>query len=225
MDVVSLVLWLVTVLGRNSAASASRPGYVLTYKQHERCDASRQPSCANSSSLNYCLEDDDYPLYEIKAYIHADAIFRKKYSDVRSQSAEDLVENVSRSQERDFSYPYTGASTLQDSPYDVSHWAGPEGYACPSDVVYAALKRAQNGEGRWRVVVSDAPYYSQTVRLETCSFPSAACRTLAPCYKSACAQKYVYHRLLSWDPCDPYRGLFVDTYKLPSACSCHVPAK
>merc|ERR1712106_1264903 len=25
-------------------------------------------------------------------------------------------------------------------------------------------------------------------------------------------------------PLDPYRGFFIDTYKLPSACSCHLPA-
>ena len=30
-------------------------------------------------------------------------------------------------------------------------------------------------------------------------------------------------RMLSYDPCDPYRGFFLDTYKLPSGCSCHIP--
>ena len=29
--------------------------------------------------------------------------------------------------------------------------------------------------------------------------------------------------MLSFDPCDPYRGFFMDTYKLPSGCSCHIP--
>ena len=29
--------------------------------------------------------------------------------------------------------------------------------------------------------------------------------------------------MLSYDPCDPYRGFFLDTYKLPSGCSCHIP--
>ncbi|XP_069979296.1 neurotrophin 1-like [Penaeus vannamei] len=122
----------------------------------------------------------------------------------------------------DYSY-YTGAST-GDSPYDATHWAGPEGYICPSEVVYAMPKRAQNVEGKWRVIVNDVHYYSQTARLETCLFPEAACRALAPCYQSHCTQKSVYHRLLSFDPCDPYRGLFIDIYKMPSACSCHIPA-
>ena len=65
--------------------------------------------------------------------------------------------------------------------------------------------------------------YTQTTRLETCQYPDSACRLLAPCYKSKCTQKYVYHRMLSVDPCDAYRGFFIDTYKLPSACSCHLP--
>ena len=29
--------------------------------------------------------------------------------------------------------------------------------------------------------------------------------------------------MLSYDPCDPYRGIFMDSYKLPSGCSCHIP--
>merc|ERR1712168_1685647 len=65
----------------------------------------------------------------------------------------------------------------------------------------------------------------QNTRLPTRSprTPDSACRLHAPCYQSKCTQKYVYHRMVSVDPCDPYRGFFIDTYKLPSACSCHIP--
>jgi hypothetical protein len=102
---------------------------------------------------------------------------------------------------------------------------------CPSTVEYAKIKRAVNVEGYWRVVLQHIPKdyayghynYTQTARLETCQTPDSACRLLAPCYNSKCTQKYVYHRMLSLDPCDPYRGFFIDTYKLPSACSCHIP--
>ena len=91
--------------------------------------------------------------------------------------------------------------------------------------------RAVNVEGFWRVVLQHVPHdygyghynYTQTTRLEACLTPDSACRLLAPCYGSKCTQKYVYHRMLSYDPCDPYRGFFIDTYKLPSACSCHIP--
>lgn len=187
------------------------------------CDSTVAPACAGNGST-YCLEDVEYPTYEIKGAISKDYLIAKKYSDVPEQSADDLVQSVTKEQEEGFDYSfYTGAST-GDSPYDLTHWSGPEGYLCPSDVAYAKPLRAVNVEGKWRVIVNDIHYYTQTARLETCLFPLAACRALAPCYQSHCTQKFIYHRMLSYDPCDPYRGLFIDTYKLPSACSCLVNA-
>ncbi|XP_069172503.1 neurotrophin 1-like isoform X1 [Procambarus clarkii] len=201
-----------------------QPAYSHTVYKNSYCDPTAIPACAANSTLTYCLKDAEYPEYDIKGAISADFLFVKKYADVASQSADDLVDMVTKTQEEAFSYSYyTGASTGK-SPYDVTHWAGPEGYICPSDVAYAMPKRAQNVEGKWRVIVNNVHYYTQTARLETCLFPEAACRALAPCYKSHCTQKYVYHRLLSFDPCDAYKGLFIDIYKLPSACSCHIPA-
>ena len=79
-------------------------------------------------------------------------------------------------------------------------------------------------DGEWRVIVQDVSYYTQTQRVETCLFAGASCRTLAPCHRSSCVQKYVHHRMLSFDPCNTYKGLFIDIFKLPSACSCRVPA-
>ncbi|KAF2361974.1 Spaetzle [Trinorchestia longiramus] len=186
------------------------------------CDPTRPPSCAYNGT-SYCLEDPEYPTYDIKGAISNDYLFNKKYSDVIDQSADNLVEYVSSKQEQNFDYSfYSGASTGH-SPYDLSHWAGPEGYICPSDVTYAMPKRARNVEGKWRVIVNDVHHYTQTARLETCLYPDAACRALAPCYQSHCTQKFVYHRMMSYDPCDPYKGLFIDIYQLPSACSCYVP--
>ncbi|XP_053633967.1 uncharacterized protein [Cherax quadricarinatus] len=200
-------------------AYGPQPSYKPAY-----CDPTKPPSCAAGSHLPYCLDDPEYPEYDIKNAITADHLFAKKYADVADQSADDLVEYVTKKQEEGFDYSYyTGASTGK-SPYDITHWAGPQGYICPSHVAYARPRRAQNVEGQWRVIVNDVHYYTQTARLETCLYPNAACRALAPCYKSSCVQKYVYHRLLSFDPCDHYKGLFIDIYKLPSACSCHIPA-
>lgn len=221
---------LVAMVGLAAATPEADPktsthhhGYFPVYAHHTYCDATVAPTCAQNSTLNYCLDDEEYPQYEIKAYVHADIVFLKKYADVPSQSADDLVDGITKEQEEGFDYSYyTGAST-GDSPYDLTHWSGPEGYLCPSDVVYAMPRRARNVEGKWRVIVNDVHYYTQTARLETCLFPGAACRALAPCFSSTCTQKYIYHRLLSWDPCDPYKGLFIDAYRLPAACSCHVP--
>ena len=191
--------------------------------KHGYCDPVTPPHCAYNGT-NFCLEDPDYPVYEVKSAITADYLFAKKYADIAEQSADDLVDYVSRKQEYGFDYSYyTGVSTGH-SPYDLSHWTGSDGYICPSYVTYAMPRRAKNVEGLWRVIVNDVHYYTQTARLETCLYPDAACRALAPCYHSHCTQKYIYHRMLSYDPCDPYKGLFIDIFKFPSACSCHVAA-
>ncbi|TRY69595.1 hypothetical protein TCAL_09397 [Tigriopus californicus] len=195
------------------------------------CDPKAPPKCAHQSDLPFCLEDPEYPDYEIANKISQDPIFLKKYSDVPDQSADDLVEHITKYQEDAFDYAYYTGASKGPSPFDLSHWAGPEGYLCPSQVDYAKIKRAVNVEGYWRIILQHVPKeygyghynYTQTTRLETCLTPDSACRLLAPCYNSKCTQKYVYHRMVSVDPCDPYRGFFIDTYKLPSACSCHVP--
>jgi len=210
--------------GHHSHHSAPHYGKHHHTPSYGYCDSTEAPACAANTSTNFCLEDPEYPTYEIKGAISKDYLFPKKYSDVANQSADDLVQSVSKAQEEGFDYSfYTGAST-GPSPYDLTHWTGPEGYLCPSDVKYAKILRASNVEGKWRVIVNDVHYYTQTARLETCLYPLAACRALAPCYQSHCTQKFVYHRMVSYDPCDPYRGLFIDIYKLPSACSCLVNA-
>merc|ERR1719219_1183983 len=76
------------------------------------CDATEAPACAANSSNNFCLEDPDYPSYEIKGAISKDYLFAKKYADVANQSADDLVQSISKAQEESFDYSfYTGAST------------------------------------------------------------------------------------------------------------------
>jgi hypothetical protein len=198
---------------------------------HAYCDAKATPKCAIHTNLPFCFDDAEYPEYDIASKISQDPIFLKKYSDVADQSADDLVEAIGRYQEESFDYGYYTGASKGNSPYDITHWIGPEGYLCPSEVAYGKLKRAINVEGYWRIILQHVPKdygygnynYTQTARMETCLTPDSACRLLAPCYESKCTQKYIFHRMVSVDPCDPYRGFFIDTYKLPSACSCHVP--
>merc|ERR1711902_177740 len=205
--------------------------YAPAPPHHSYCDPKAPPKCAEGSDLPYCVLDPEYPAYDIAHKISQDALFLKKYADVADQSANDLVQDITKEQEETFDYKYYTGASKGPSPYDATHWIGPEGYLCPSDVDYAKIPRAVNVEGYWRIILQHIPEgygyghynYTQTTRLETCLFPDSACRLLAPCYQSKCTQKYVYHRMLSVDPCDPYRGFFIDTYKLPSACSCHIP--
>lgn len=202
------------------AYPASYPSYPAAYPKY--CDPKAAPKCAENSTLSYCLDDIEYPVYEVKYAIDYDPLVLKKYADVAKQSADDLVDGITKVQEEKFDYSF-----YNGKQFDQGNWVGGEGFICPSDVKYARPLRAKNADGEWRVIVQDNawPTYTQTQRVETCLFPEAACRTLAPCHHSKCLQKYVYHRMLSFDPCDSYKGVFIDTYKLPSACSCHIPVK
>ncbi|XP_076043831.1 uncharacterized protein LOC143026927 [Oratosquilla oratoria] len=192
----------------------------FVYTRRIFCDASQPPACALNTSLTYCLEDEDYPLFEVQAFVQADATFGLKYAEVPGQSADNLVDGITREHEETMDYSfYTGSST-GSSPFDLTHWTGPSGFVCPSEVSYATPKRARNVGGFWRVIVNDLQEVMQTIRIESCLFPRAACRTIGPSYQSHCLQKHNYQRLLSWDPCDPYKGLFLDTYRFPTACSC-----
>ena len=62
----------------------------------------------------------------------------------------------------------------------------------------------------------------QTVRVETCLRSGSACRLLPPCYAASCAQVHTFHRLLAYNPCRPQDGLLIDTFRLPSSCSCAI---
>ncbi|KAI9553301.1 hypothetical protein GHT06_021199 [Daphnia sinensis] len=182
------------------------------------CDPRSPPTCVKNLNETFCLKDVDYPEKDIKYYIEFDPLVVKKHADVGVQSADNLVDGVTSLEEKHFDY-----SLYNGSPFSRGNWVGGDGYVCPSDVLYVRPKRALNVEGEWRVIVQDN--YTQTQRFETCLFPGASCRTIAPCYRTKCVQKYVYQRMLSYDPCDVTKGLFIDIYKFPSTCSCHVPKR
>ncbi|XP_045036296.1 neurotrophin 1 isoform X4 [Daphnia magna] len=191
-----------------------------SYKSNDDyCHPRKAPKCSKNGTLSFCLKDSDYPEKEVKYAIEYDPLILKKYADVAEQSANNLVDGLTSLSEKHFSY-----SDYHGNTFEKGNWIGDEGYICPSDVLYARPLRAINVEGEWRVIVQDVawPGYTQTQRIEKCLFPGASCRTLAPCHGSKCLQKYVYQRMLSFDPCNVKKGIFIDIYKLPSSCSCHI---
>ncbi|XP_032795270.2 adhesive plaque matrix protein [Daphnia magna] len=204
----------------------AEPAYPVAYEkkyesQYEHyCDPRKAPKCSNNGTETFCLKDSEYPVKEVKYAIDYDPLVLNKYADVADQSADNLVDGLTSLAEEHFDY-----SNYHGSAFEKGHWVGDEGYICPSDVLYARPVRAVNADGEWRVIVQNIawPGYTQTQRIETCLFPGASCRTLAACYRSECLQQYIYHRMLSFDPCDPQKGIFIDIYKMPSACSCHLP--
>lgn len=108
----------------------------------------------------------------------------------------------------------TSASLSQQSPPT-------SGFICPSEVMYGKPKLAKNKKGQWKVIVN-AGEFTQTVRLEKCLQPNKKCNYISPNFESRCAQVHSYHRLLVFEK---GRGFHIDTFRLPTGCSCHVTKK
>ncbi|XP_059478394.1 uncharacterized protein LOC132198392 [Neocloeon triangulifer] len=90
---------------------------------------------------------------------------------------------------------------------------------CQSITKFARPKRARNVNGQWKYLVNTGDEHSQTLRIELCTEPGESCNYLANGVASQCVQIYTHHRLLAWDY---EKGLFLDLFKVPTCCSCHV---
>lgn len=115
-----------------------------------------------------------------------------------------------------------GAITSHASSSSVSAQSPPTtGFICPSEVMYGKPKLAKNKKGLWKVIVN-AGEFTQTVRLEKCLLPNKKCNYVSTTYESRCAQVHSYHRLLVFEK---GRGFYIDTFRLPTGCNCHVTKK
>jgi len=170
------------------------------YKPHKEPAV---PACAANTTKTLCLEDTEYPEYEIKSAIqyHLDK-FNKLYADVADLNTELSVERPSILEE--------------------------ETYLCPSETSYIRTLRAVNTENKWRVVVNNIKVhyktFTQTCRIEECLTSGETCPLVPDCYESKCLQKSSYTRLVVFDPYDRYFPFAVETFKIPASCACQLGA-
>jgi hypothetical protein len=86
--------------------------------------------------------------------------------------------------------------------------------------------RLRNIDGNWRVIIQDANDIFQREEIAICVRLNVPCQTNQQssserCHKNKrCHHKFSIRKLLSFDPCDPDRGVFVESFKLQSACDC-----
>jgi len=171
-----------------------------THKPHEYKDI---PDCSINNTKPYCLEDEDYPEYEVK---HAIAAHKHKflelYADVADLNTDNSVDRL---------------TTLEE-----------ETYICPSETAYIMPRRAINTSDKWRIIINhvkvDYDVFTQTIRVEDCLTAGESCPVVPPCYETTCLQKSIVHRMLVFDPYDHYFPFAIETFELPSACACHVGA-
>lgn len=157
------------------------------------------PACSKGNPKPWCLEDKEYPAYEIEKAIeyHYDSV---------QQMYKDVLANTDNSVAR-----------LKDIVEET--------YLCPSETAYVQPLRAVNVHGKWRIIVNAVKAHyetlTQTARIEECTTPGSACPLVPECYETKCLQKSIYHRFLVYDPYDAYLPFAIDSFKLPSACACY----
>ncbi|KAK4012456.1 hypothetical protein OUZ56_024696 [Daphnia magna] len=192
-----ILLGLSVAMGNNYKAPYHQPKYEPKY-------GPEIPACSKNTTKNWCLEDSEYPAYEVVYELdkHYEAVVAL-YKNVIAETT-NTVDTLSKLEQ--------------------------ETYLCPSETSYVQPLRAVNTKGKWRVIINKVESYgikyAQYARIEECEDDAAGkvCPLVPTCYDSKCLQKSIYHRFLVYDPTDYYFPFAIETFKLPASCACFVGA-
>jgi hypothetical protein len=187
---------LVAVTAANKYVPAYKPGYPAAKYDDV-------PLCAKNNPKPWCLDDADYPLYDVQKALN------QHYQEVLAL--------------------YKDLKAITPNSVDGLKDLSEETYLCPSSTAYVQPMRAVNVDGKWRVIVNKVESYNyqftQTARIEECDIEiGSSCPLVPTCYDSKCVQKNVFHRFLVFDPYDYYFPFAIENFQLPASCGCVVGA-
>ncbi|CAG2165593.1 unnamed protein product [Oppiella nova] len=166
---------------------------------HSKQKYDTTPRCDKFTS-DICVDDFEYPEQAIvdEIYKRRD-IFELMYSEVSGNVP--LVDGIPRDVEESYNYDYyyndnkdpqASGSGFGDEEKQLSPGKGSS--VCPTEVLYGKPKLAKNKRGDWKVIVNAAEF-TQTVRMEKCIKPNMF---------------------------EKGKGFYIDTFRMPTACTCHV---
>jgi hypothetical protein len=187
---------LVAVTAANKYVPAYKPGYPAAKYDDV-------PLCAKNNPKPWCLDDADYPLYDVQKALN------QHYQEVLAL--------------------YKDLKAITPNSVDGLKDLFEETYLCPSSTAYVQPMRAVNVDGKWRVIVNKVESYNyqftQTARIEECDIAiGSSCPLVPTCYDSKCVQKNIFHRFLVFDPYDYYFPFAIENFQLPASCGCVVGA-
>jgi len=93
---------------------------------------------------------------------------------IDDQSADNLVEGVSDTEEYQFNYSFYNGKTLT-----IKATVSADSFTAATSSTLAQSLPRTSMNGEWRVIVRNVAYHTETQRAVTCHFPGASCRTLA----------------------------------------------
>nr|CAH0111657.1 unnamed protein product [Daphnia galeata] len=157
------------------------------------CNPKASPPCIDEK-FGFCISDDDYPMDDIQAAIEESAESAEKFKLK-------TVPNPRPKKE-------TGCQTIN---------------------LLVKPLRLRNIDGNWRVIVQDASDIFQREEIAICTHLNVSCQRInrksssEQCHKNRrCHHKFSNRKLLTFDPCNPHRGISVESFKLQSACDCRL---
>ncbi|XP_065206360.1 protein spaetzle 3-like [Planococcus citri] len=196
-----------------------------------RGDIIRGAPCIKRYHQLFCpTAGNSYPIERIEKFIDDNkALMRRMYGEFETSNVDYGPQfNDPQRNKRTRNYPpqppsatYGGESyfsrilnkrqTLPKTPQSESGRLD----SCESKLEVVTPYWASNSAGKVRAIVN-TQHFEQAIHQEVCS-KSETPRCSNDC---RCEQKYKWHRLLSYDPDNDCKGIFMDWFLFPSCCVC-----